>query len=165
MSVSKSPTKTVEANTNTSKTADSASTTTNPATGAVVQGPKNHVRISLSKNKFTYVDLTKYLLNEGESFVELSGMGDAMTNVIEIAEILKSQGAVEVIEIETSRATEKPHGVHVDRIRVRVQKTSKFAEVFAEQQKEKEQRKEKEKAAAATATTTTTTTTSEGKTS
>lgn len=163
MSDSKSPSKTVETKTTNNNNAESATTTTttstNPASGAVVQGPKNHVRISLSKNKFTYVDLTKYLLNEGESFVELSGMGDAMTNVIEIAEILKSQGAVEVIEIETSRAAEKPHGVHVDRIRVRVQKTSKFAEVFAQQQKEKEQRKEKEKATAAANTTT-----SEGKT-
>ena len=118
--------------------------TTTTITGATVQGPKNHVRISLSKNKFTYVDLTKYLLHEGESCVELSGMGDAIANVVEIAEILKSQGAIEVTEIETSRAPERPNGVHVDRIRIKVQKTDKF-EIFAQQQKEKEERKEKEK--------------------
>ena len=120
-------------------------TTTTTVTGATVQGPKNHVRISLSKNKFTYVDLTKYLLHEGESCVELSGMGDAIANVVEIAEILKSQGAVEVTDIETSRAPERPNGVHVDRIRIKVKKTDKFEEVFAQQQKEKEERKEKEK--------------------
>ena len=135
--------------------AEATTTTTTTATtitGATVQGPKNHVRISLSKNKFTYVDLTKYLLHEGESCVELSGMGDAITNVIEIAEILKSQGAVEVMEIETCRAPERPNGVHVDRIRIKVQKTNKFDAVFAQQQKEKEERKEKEKASSSSTT-------------
>lgn len=118
---------------------------TTTVTGATVQGPKNHVRISLSKNKFTYVDLTKYLLHEGELFVELSGMGDAIANVVEIVEILKSQGTIEVQEIETCRAPEKPNGIHVDRIRVKLTKTSEFETIFAQQQKEKEARKEKDK--------------------
>jgi hypothetical protein len=121
---------------------------TTTVTGATVQGPKNHVRISLSKNKFTYVDLTKYLLHEGEQCVELSGMGDAIANVVEIAEILKSQGTIEVKEIETCRAPEKPNGIHVDRIRIKVVKTPQFERIFAQQQKEKEaRREEKEKEA------------------
>lgn len=114
-------------------------------------GPRNHVRISLGKNKFTFVDLTKYLLHEGEKYVELAGMGDAIGSVVEVAEILKAQNLVNVLSIETSRAPERPNGIQVDRLKVRVSKSDDFARVFAEQMEEKKKRKEIDIAAAAAA--------------
>jgi len=119
--------------------------------GPVSDAPKNHIRVSPKRSKFLYIDITKYLLNEGESYVEISGLGNAIAQVVDIAEVLKAQGLVKVTKIETSRVKEGARPT--DRLVIRVEKSSTFATVFAEQQAMKEQRKA---AAAATATATTT---------
>ena len=90
---------------------------------------KNHVRVSVKTNKFLYVDIVKYLLNEGEDHVDVSGLAVSITPVVEICEILKAQGLVNVVKIETSRATEG-RGRPVDRLMVRVVKASGFQPIF-----------------------------------
>lgn len=112
-----------------------------PAAPAAPAVPKNHVRVSPKKSKFVYIDITKYLLNEGETFVEISGLGMAVAEVVEIAEVLKAQQLVKVIKIETSRVTESRRST--DRIVIRVEKAPAFAKVFAEQQAMKAKKDEK----------------------
>jgi hypothetical protein len=94
---------------------------------------KNHVRVSVKTNKFLYVDIVKYLLNEGETHVDVSGLAASITPVVEIIEILKSQGLVKVTKLETSRAVEG-RGRPVDRLMVRVVKNAGFQKIFDEQQ-------------------------------
>lgn len=107
--------------------------------------PKNHIRVSPKRSKFLYIDITKYLLNEGETYVEISGLGAAIAEVVDVAEVLKAQGLVKVTKIETSRVKEgfRP----TDRLVIRVEKAPTFAKVFAEQQKMKETRKAEQAAA------------------
>ena len=94
---------------------------------------KNHVRVSVKTNKFRYVDIVKYLLNEGETHVDISGLAASITPVVEITEILKAQGLVKVTKIETSRQPEGK-GRPVDRLLVRVVKGANFQKIFDEQQ-------------------------------
>ncbi len=89
---------------------------------------KNHVRVSSKKSKFLYVDLVKYLLNEGEEFVDVSGLAGAIAEVVEIAEILKAQNLVKVTNIETSRNMEGRRSL--DRLRIRVVKAAGFQKIF-----------------------------------
>eukprot|EP00672_Neobodo_designis_P025946 CAMPEP_0174852542 /NCGR_PEP_ID=MMETSP1114-20130205/25776_1 /TAXON_ID=312471 /ORGANISM="Neobodo designis, Strain CCAP 1951/1" /LENGTH=120 /DNA_ID=CAMNT_0016087147 /DNA_START=98 /DNA_END=460 /DNA_ORIENTATION=+ len=94
---------------------------------------KNNVKVSIKTNKFLYVDIVKYLLNEGETHVDISGLAASINPVVEIAEILKAQGLVEVTKIETTRAAEG-RGRPVDRLMIRVVKAKGFQKVFDEQQ-------------------------------
>lgn len=103
---------------------------------------KNHVRVSSKQSKFLYVDIVKYLLNEGEKYVDISGLGTAIVEVVEIAEVLKAQGLVKVLKIETSRGVEGRKSL--DRICIRVDKTGDFQKIFDEQQAARAARKEKE---------------------
>ena len=94
---------------------------------------KNNVKVSIKTNKFLYVDIVKYLLNEGETHVDISGLAASINPVVEIAEILKAQGLVQVTKIETTRAAEG-RGRPVDRLMIRVVKADGFQKVFDEQQ-------------------------------
>jgi DNA-binding protein len=111
--------------------------------------PKNHVRVSLKRSKFPYVDITKYLLNEGESHVDISGLGSAISEVVDIVEVLKSQNLIKVTSIETGRTEESRNTA---RIQIRVEKSATFDRVFAEQQAAKAAAKAKETPAAPAAT-------------
>lgn len=108
-----------------------AAAATTPAVD--VDKKKNHVRVSIKTNKFLYVDIVKYLLNEGETHVDISGLAASITPVVEIVEILKAQGLVKVTKLETSRQAEG-RGRPVDRLLVRVVKAAGFQKVFDEQQ-------------------------------
>ncbi len=125
------------ADTTTAKTGAAAA-----AAGGEKEGefPKNHIRVSPKKSKFLYVDITKYLLNEGETFVDISGLGSAIAEVVDIVEVLKGQGLVKAVKIETSRTTTESRRP-TDRLIIRVVKAPTFDKVFAEQQAMKEARK------------------------
>jgi len=131
-------------------TAAATATATATAAAADAEKQKNHVRVSSKKSKFLYVDLVKYLLNEGEAYVDVSGLAGAIADVVEIAEILKAQGIVSITQIETSRSLEGRRSL--DRLRVRAVKTADFQKIFDEQQATREARNaEKKKDAPATA--------------
>jgi DNA-binding protein len=106
--------------------------------------PKNHVRVSLKRSKFPYVDITKYLLNEGEAHVDISGLGSAISEVVDIVEVLKSQNLIKVTQIETGRTEESRNTA---RIQIRVEKSATFERVFAEQQAAKQAAKKETEAA------------------
>jgi len=114
----------------------------------------NNVRVSNGKSRFLYVDVTKYLLEEGHATVEITGLGQAISDVADIIEILKSQQLVEVIKIETTRDIDGARRRNTDKICVHVKKAKDFDKLYAEQKKQKEAaaaEKEKEKAAKADA--------------
>jgi len=117
-----------------------------PATDPTKQ--TNNVRVSAGKSRFLYVDVTKYLLEEGHDTVEITGLGQAISDVADIVEILKSQGLIEVAKIETCRDIEGARRRNTDKICVTVKKAKDFDKIFAEQKKQKEAaaaEKEKEK--------------------
>jgi len=134
------------------KTSSSPAAAAPAAAGAPApasDAPKNHIRVSPKRSKFLYIDITKYLLNEGEQYVEISGLGNAIAQVVDIAEVLKAQGLVKVTKIETSRVKEGARPT--DRLVIRVEKSTTFDKVFAEQKAMKEARKKEGEAAAAAA--------------
>jgi hypothetical protein len=106
---------------------------------------KGQVRVTLKNSKYTYVDLVKYLLHEGEPVVELSGLGPAIVTVVEIVETLKAQGLVATKDIETGRLG------FAARLAMRVVKTAEFDGIFAKQQEEKKAGKKVRSEAAAPA--------------
>jgi DNA-binding protein len=102
------------------------------------QKQTNNVRVTAGKSRFLYVDVTKYLLEEGHQTVDITGLGFAISDVADIVEILKSQGVVDVVKIVTSRDVEGARRRNTDKICVTVRKSKDFDKIFAEQKKQKE---------------------------
>ena len=103
--------------------------------------PKNLVRVSINQSKFLYCSVVKYLLNDKEPFVQITGLGQAIPLVVDVAEILKNQGLVEVTKVETTRGVPEARRQAADQMSVYVKRAAGFDKVFAELEKEKEERK------------------------
>lgn len=103
--------------------------------------PKNHIRVSSTRSKFLYVDIAKYLLAEGEPFVEISGLGTAICDVADIVEVLKNQKLVIVKKIETARGVPEARRRAADRLTATLIKAPEFDKIFAEQKAAKEAKK------------------------
>ena len=118
------------------------------------QHPSNKIQVATKKNLSFYVFLSKRFLKENNE-IELSGLGNAINNVVSCAEILKNNGFATVKKIETSlvdvesQTRSKP--IQKAKIQIFLNKTKdcdalikKEEEARAEQKKREEEQKKKE---------------------
>ena len=95
------------------------------------------IKVAASRSLFFYVDLATKFLHDQET-VELSGLGNAINTVVTVAEILKKQGVAKIKNIQTSQVVPPERNVPTTpkpKISIYIQKSDKFATVFAEKQK------------------------------
>lgn len=112
--------------------------------------PRNAIQISLRFPVFRFVTATRNLLAEGQETVELSAIGNAITSVVSVAEILKKQNLVEVTKIETSLIEiqgRNERNATVAKLLVVVKKSAQFDEL--EKQRQEAEAKAKAEADAA----------------
>jgi DNA-binding protein len=102
---------------------------------------KDNVQVGTNRSKAVYADVTKHLLAGGETTVELSALGNAITEAVGVAEMLKNQGIVVIKKIETSRGVADARRQNTDKISIFVGKAKEFDKLYAEQQKTREERK------------------------
>ena len=104
----------------------------------------NVIQVSSQKRPlFFYVRLAKRIL-QNENTIELSGLGTAINTVVNCAEILKNQGAVEVTKIETSTAqVGKGNSSQFNKAKIQItlKKSPKFNDIIAKEREIEEQKK------------------------
>jgi len=110
----------------------------------------NKIQVSNNKQPIRfYVNLAKKMLKNGESEVELSGLGNAINTVVTCVEILKNAKLVEVKKIETNSVQVGNNARRLKpKLQVFVVKSKDFDTIVAQQDKEREAKQ----AAAAAAT-------------
>jgi len=91
---------------------------------------RNKIKVSTGRSVFFYVDLATRFLKDQEE-VELSGLGYAITTVVTIAEILKTQGIASVKKLGTSTMDTQDRPAGKAKIQITVVKTPKFFEILA----------------------------------
>ncbi|XP_010525972.1 PREDICTED: uncharacterized protein At2g34160-like [Tarenaya hassleriana] len=106
---------------------------------SIADARKNRIQVSNTKKPlFFYVNLAKRYMQQ-HSEVELSALGMAIATVVNIAEILKSNGFAVEKKIMTSMVDmreEIGRPVHKPKIEIMLGKTEKFDELMAAAQQE-----------------------------
>jgi len=123
--------------------------TTEKAATEEADKPRNVIQISLRFPVFRFVTATRNLLAEGHPTVELSAIGNAITSVVSVAEILKKQNLVEVTKVETSLIEiqgRNERNATVAKLLVVVKKSAQFDEL--EKQRQEQEAKAKAEAEA-----------------
>eukprot|EP01120_Amphizonella_sp_Union-15-10_P005188 TRINITY_DN1592_c0_g1_i1.p1 TRINITY_DN1592_c0_g1~~TRINITY_DN1592_c0_g1_i1.p1 ORF type:complete len:154 (-),score=44.98 TRINITY_DN1592_c0_g1_i1:117-578(-) len=105
----------------------------------------DNIKVSSTRSAFFYVDLTtKFLKDQNE--VELSGLGIAVTTVVTVAEILKSQGIGEIKKLKTSLVNvnggnRQQRGAQKPKIEILLEKSPNFDLIFEKRRKLTEEKR------------------------
>ena len=105
----------------------------------------NNVQVGKQRSNFVYADLTKHLLHGGEKEVEISALGSVIADCVAVVEMLKNQGMVEVVKIETSRGKDtQARRESTDKIAIWVKATKDFDTLYKKQMEERKEKEEEE---------------------
>jgi len=99
---------------------------------------RNKIKVATGRSVFFYVDLATRFLKDQEE-VELSGLGFAITTVVTIAEILKTQGIASVKKLGTSTMDTQDRPSGKAKIQITLVKTPKFFDILAAKQRTQQQ--------------------------
>jgi len=104
---------------------------------------QNKIKVATGRSVFFYVDLATRFLKDQEE-VELSGLGFAITTVVTIAEILKTQGIASVKKLGTSTMDTQDRPSGKAKIQITLVKTPKFFDILAAKQKAQQQQQQQQ---------------------
>nr|CCC52973.1 conserved hypothetical protein [Trypanosoma vivax Y486] len=102
------------------------------------------LRVSRQRRYYIYLEFVKHRFHDGVTEIIVSGLGQAISDAVAVAEILKNQGLITVKRITTSQGRAEPRTKSViHSIEILIEKAPNFDSIYDEQQRRKTEKKER----------------------